>query len=543
MPQQSFDYIVIGSGSSGGVVAARLSESGRFTVLCIEAGTKDERHIWTRSPLGSAFMIEDPAVNWCDHAEPNVDLGNRRIYVPHGKLLGGSSAINSTICNRGQASDYDAWAQMGCVGWSFQDVLPYFKKLESTDVGSDAFRGRKGPIRISTASKITPFYDLFIASAQATGLPSNHDYMGVTQTGVAMAQLAVQRGRRQSTATQYLAPARRRRNLTILTGAEATSLIVEQNVCKGVRYHHNGAMSEVRATREVIVSCGTVNTPKLLELSGIGNPNVLSRYGIPVVADVPGVGENLRDHFGPMLKWTLAKPGISLADLGHGWRFWRELCRYALRGEGFMAQGVGMMRVFARSHPGVEHADIQLIVNPYWVDVKDGKRRMSAVHGFLIYAQVQRPESSGRIHICSADPARAPRVEYRFLGTDNDRRTAISAVKCARQIVNAPPLADVAGQEILPGPNVQSDDEILDFIRATGTTTFHFSGTCKMGTDAMAVVDERLRVRGIRHLRVADASIMPTMVSGNTSIPCIMIGEKCADMVLADARADYVKEE
>ncbi len=531
----SYDYIVVGSGSAGGVIAARLSENGRYAVLCLEAGAKGENHIWTKSPLGGAFMIEDPTVNWCDYSQPDESHGNRRIYVAHGKILGGSSAINATIYNRGQRRDYDTWAQMGCTGWSYDDVLPFFKKLESSEIGSAEYRGRSGPIRVSVSSKLTPFYDLFIRSAQAVGIPLNPDYCGGSQFGVAMAQQAAHRGFRQSTATQYLAAARRRPNLTILSGAEAKELILEGRRCVGVRYRRNGGIEEARASREVIVSCGAVNSPKLLELSGIGNPDILSRHGIPVVHALPGVGENLRDHYGPTMKWTFTKPGISASSLGRGWRLAREVLRFVLLGKGLASQGLGTMRAFVKSDPSVEDADIQIIGNPYIFDIVNGKRRMSPLEGFLVFTQVQRPESTGSVHIQSSDAFSPPSINYRFLATENDRRVAVASVRKVREIAAAPPIADVIAEELLPGPAVQSDAEIVDFIRNTGATTFHFSGTCKMGKDPSAVVDERLRVHGIEGLRVADASIMPIIVSGNTSIPCMMIGEKCADMVLSDA--------
>ena len=531
----AYDFIVVGAGSSGGVIAARLSENARYRVLCLEAGTKDHRYIWTRSPLGGAFMIENRKVNWCDYSQPSESHGNRPIYVPHGKMLGGSSSINGTICNRGQPGDYDAWAEMGCLGWSYKDVLPYFKKLERSDIGSDEFRGRTGPISVTETSKITPFYDLFIASARSVGIPANADYCGSTQLGVAMAQQTARRGVRHSTATQYLGPASKRRNLTVLKGAEATSLIVEGTKCVGVRFQRDGRVEEARALREVIVSCGAVNSPKLLELSGIGNPEVLSKHGIAVKHALPGVGENLRDHFGPTLKWTLNRPGISVAKQGHGWRLAREIARYILLGEGFISQGIGTMRVFTCSREGLKEPDIQMIANPFIVEMKNGKRQMSPLEAFFITTQVQRPESRGTVHISSANALSSPHINYTFLATENDRRIAIASVRKAREIVGAAPMSEVIGEETLPGPKIQGDDEIVDFIRSTGGTTYHFAGTCKMGRDATSVVDERLRVHGISGLRIADASIMPTLVSGNTGVPCIMIGEKCADMIAADA--------
>jgi choline dehydrogenase len=531
----SFDYIVVGSGSSGGVVAARLSEGGKYRVACLEAGTKGANYIWTKPPAGVAMMIRNPTVNWRRESQPNATTADRPIYVPGGKLLGGSSAINGMIYNRGQKGDYNTWAQMGCKGWSYEDVLPYFKKIESTEIGDDAFRGRSGPIKVETTRKTSPFYDLFIKSAQAIGLPLNPDYSGAAQYGVAMAQQTVHRGFRQSVATQYLAPASKRPNLAIIQGAEAASLIMEGQRCVGVRYRRNGAMEEVRASREVIVSSGAAGSPKLLELSGIGNPEILARHGIEVIHALPGVGENLRDHYGPMLQWTFKQRGISLAEKGRGWKLLLEIARYGLLRSGFIAQGLATMRVFTRSHDGIEDANIALLVNPHLVEYGPKRWMMSPIDGFYISAQVQRPESCGSIHIKSADPFADPAINYNFLATENDRHTAIMAFRRAREIVQTAPLSETIDREILPGPQVQSDVEILDFIRTNGGTTFHPVGTCKMGHDAMSVVDDRLRVHGVQGLRVADASIMPTMISGNTSIPCMMIGERCADMIQADA--------
>jgi choline dehydrogenase len=528
-----YDFIVIGSGSSGGVLAARLSAGGKYTVLCLEAGI--DGYLWTHPPAGTAFMIQNPKVNWCRYSTPNETTADRPLYVPGGKVIGGTSAINGMIFNRGQRTDYDQWAELGCRGWSYADVLPYFKKLESTEIGDDAYRGRNGPVKVTVAEKTSPFFDLFIQSAQAVGYPVNPDYTGTTQYGVAMAQQTIYRGIRQSTANQYLGPARRRLNLTVEAGAEATALILEGKQCVGVRFRGGGDDREARAKREVIVCAGAIGSPKLLELSGIGNPEVLARHGVPLVHELPGVGENLRDHFGPTLKWTFKRRGISLAGRGRGLGLLREIVRYALLRKGFISQGIATLRVFTRSSEHIaEQADIGLLINPFFVEIENGKRRMSNQHGFFIYAQVQRPESSGSIHIVSGDPSAAPAINYSFLATDNDRRVAVAAVRRAREIAAAKPIADEIAQEIAPGPTVQSDDEIIDYIRKNAATTFHLVGTCKMGHGPMAVVDERLRVHGISGLRVADASIMPMIISGNTSVPCMMIGEKCADMILSD---------
>ena len=533
-----YDYIVVGSGSGGGAAAGRLSESGKHTVLCLEAGTKGAKYIWTRPPAGAANLVDNPAANWRYQSEPHEGHGNRQIYIPRGKILGGSSAINGVIYNRGQRLDYDTWAQMGCRGWSYDDVLPILKKMESTDIGDDEFRGRCGPIPVNEASKISPFYDLFIGAANAVGIPYNSDYSGATQEGVAMAQQTVKRGLRQSTATQYLEPARKRPNITIHSGAEASALLFDGKRCVGVRYVRNGRTEEARAAREVIVSCGTANSPKLLELSGIGDPDRLAKHGITPVHTLPGVGEGMRDHYGAILKWRFNRPGISLAKRGRGWRLMLEILRFGLFRDGFISQGIGTVRVFTRSRPDLENPDIMMVVAPYMTEMKEGRgRRLSPVEGFFMYSHVQRTESTGSIHIRSANPADPPAINFRFLQTPNDRMTSIAAVRRAREIVESPPLAETIAEELQPGPDIQSDEEILKFIQDTGQITHHMVGTCRMGQDDMAVVDDRLRVRGIEGLRVADASIMPTLTSGNTNIPSIMIGEKCAAMVLEDAGA------
>jgi choline dehydrogenase len=476
-------------------------------------------------------------VDWRYESEPGETHANRTIPVPRGKMLGGSSSINAIVYNRGQKLDYDTWSDLGCKGWSYRQVLPYLKKLESTEIGSDEYRGRTGPVKVTQTTKLCAFFDLFIQASARAGIPYNPDYSGATQEGVAMAQLTAYRGERQSTATSYLKPASKRRNLTILTGAEATSLILEGTHCVGVTYRRGGTLHEARAKREVIVSTGTANSPKLLELSGIGNPEILRERGIAVRHALPGVGENLRDHFAATMKWTFNRPGISLASKGRGWRLWVEVLRWVFLRKGLIAQGHGAIRVFARSRPELKEPDVMMVVSPYIIELKESGRgrRMSATEGFFMYTHVQRTESAGSIHIRSADPFAPPAISYRFLDTEYDRATAIAAVRRARDIAAASPMRDVIAEEIAPGPHVQSDEAILDTIRKTGLPTQHMVGTCKMGTDPMAVVDERLRVHGLTGLRVADASVMPTIVSGNTSVPCMMIGEKCAAMVLEDA--------
>jgi len=534
----SHDYIVIGSGAGGGVVAARLSEDGRHRVLCLEAGTADEKYFWARPPTGSLFMFSDPKVNWCYYSEPDPSHGDRPMFVPRGKMLGGTTSINGMVYNRGQRGDYDAWAALGCPGWSYQDVLPYFKKIESTTIGSDQFRGRAGPIKVTEAQGVSRFFDLFMRAANAAGIPSTADYSGESQEGIAFAQQTVHRGQRSSTATAYLAPARRRPNLSIVTGAEATSLLMEGRRCVGVRYVRNGATHEVRARREVIVACGTANTPKLLELSGIGDPQVLRDHGIDVVHALPGVGENLRDHYACATRWRLNASGLSLSRQVRGWRLVGQILRYALTRTGMLTMVFGSVRAFTRSRPDLPHPDIMILAAPFIVEVKPGQsHKVQPIEGFYVNAHPQRTESTGSVHIRSRDPFAPPAIRYRFLQTEGDRATAIAAVRRMREVVMSPPLRDFIAEELHPGPKVQTDEDILALLRSQGHITHHMVGTCRMGQDALAVVDERLRVHGIVGLRIADASVMPTITSGNTAIPTMMIGERCADMVLADAGA------
>lgn len=531
-----YDYIVIGSGAGGGVVAARLSESGVHRVLCLEAGTVNEKYFWSRPPTGSLFMFSDPKVNWCYQSEPDPSHGNRSLFVPRGKMLGGTTSINGMIYNRGQRADYDSWASQGCPGWGYDDVLPYLKKIESTQIGSDRYRGRTGAIRVTEAKSNSRFADLFIRAANAAGIASNPDYSGETQEGIAFAQQTVYRGMRRSTATDYLAPARGRRNLTIRSGAEATSLLMEGKRCVGVRFVVDGKTHEVRAAREVIVACGTANTPKLLELSGIGNPDLLREKGLEVVHPLPGVGENLRDHYASATRWRLNTTGISLSRQIRGLRLIGQVLQYVLTRTGMLTMVFGNVRAFTRSHAGVDRPDIMILAAPFIVEIKPGKsHHVLPIEGFYVNGHVLRTETTGSIHIRSSDPSAPPAIRYRFLETETDRKTAIAAIRRIREVVRMPPLGDHVAEELHPGPKVQTDEEILAFLRSEGQVTHHMVGTCRMGQDAMAVVDARLRVRGLQGLRIADASVMPTMTSGNTAVPTMMIGEKCADMVLADA--------
>jgi choline dehydrogenase len=532
-----YDFIVVGAGSAGAAVASRLSESGTYRVLLLEAGTEGSSYFWSRVPVGVAKLIDNPAVNWCYSAEPDDGSGGRRIEVPRGKMLGGSSSINGMVYIRGQAQDYDHWAQLGNRGWSWQDVLPVFKRMENYDGGSDELRGRNGPLRITDSPRHkVPLLEKMIEAAGKIGLPYNPDLNGETQEGIGMSQVTIAKGRRQSTAFCYLDPARSRPNLVIEQGAMAERLVLEGKRCVGVRYNVNGVPREARATREVIVSGGSINSPKLLELSGIGQADLLRSLGIEPVHQLKGVGENLRDHYSPRVKFAITEPNATYNDNARGWRLAREAIKYAFLREGFLASTSVPIRMYFRTRPGAETPDATISVLPFLYEMVGRERRIHRTkRGITMNINVLRSESIGSIHARSANPADPPAIRFNFLSAQADRDGLLAAIRKARELMSTSPLKEITGEEIAPGAHLQTDEEILGWVRNNAETTYHPVGTCKMGSDPMAVVDSELRVHGIEGLRIADASIMPTLTSGNTNAPSIMIGEKCAAMVLAAA--------
>ena len=532
----TYDYIVVGAGSAGAVVASRLTESGKHRVLLLEAGTQGSNFFWSKVPVGVSKMIDDPAVNWCYSSEPDEGSGGRRIAVPRGRMLGGSSSINGMVYMRGQAQDYDHWAQLGNRGWSFQDVLPIFKRMERFEGGSDEFRGRDGILPVThTPRHKVPLLEKMIEAAEKMGLPYNPDQNGASQEGIGMSQVTITRGRRQSTAYCYLDPARGRTNLQIDQGAIAEQLILEGRRCVGVRYSINGEKREARATREVIVSGGSINSPKLLELSGIGQGDRLRALGIAPVHELQGVGENLRDHYSPRMKFEITGKNLTFNDNARGWRLAREALKYALLREGFLASTAVPIRLYFRTRVGLDSPDATISIAPFLYEMVGKERRVSAQKGITMNVNVLRSESTGSVHIKSADPAEPPAIRFNFLSTEHDRTGIVTVLRKGRELMATSPLKEVTGQEIAPGAHLQSDADLLEWVRNNAETTYHPVGTCKMGNDPRAVVDPELRVHGIAGLRIADASIMPTLTSGNTNAPAIMIGEKCAAMVLAAA--------
>jgi choline dehydrogenase len=452
--------------------------------------------------------------------------------VPRGKILGGSSAINGMAFVRGQAQDFDTWAQMGNQGWSYADVLPFFKRMESYEGGDDGFRGRDGPLRITNPPPRDPLFVALIKAAAEIGITHNPDYNGASQDGIAMSQASISGGRRMSTARCYLEPIMKRSNLHIETDALTEALMLEDTRCVGVRYSVAGNVRQARAAREVVVSAGTINSPQLLELSGIGQPERLRSLGIEVRHELLGVGENLRDHFAPRTRWAIGTKGITFNDRGRGLGLVWQAIRYAALGQGMLGAVAAPIRAFVRSREGLEAPDVLLGWVPMLTEPGPKGPRISRQSGVTCYAHPMRPESRGHIHITSSEPRTPPAINFNFLSSPIDAEITVRAVRIARAVMTAPAMASMRVTEIAPGVARTTDDEVLDWVKQVAETTYHPVGTCRMGTDAMAVVDAQLCVRGLAGLRVADASIMPTLTSGNTNAPSIMIGEKAADMVL-----------
>jgi choline dehydrogenase len=533
---QSYDYIVVGAGSAGAVVANRLSADPRNKVLLLEAGPAS--HPWTHIPIGYAKLLTNPAANWLYSSQPEPSTNGRSLRVPRGKLLGGSSSLNGMAFVRGQSHDFDSWAQLGNQGWSYTDVLPFFRRMESYEGGGDdEFRGRDGPLRVTNPEPSDPLFAALIKAAGQVGIAHNPDYNGAAQDGIAMSQATIASGRRMSTARCYLDPIRSRPNLRIEANALTEALLLDGKRCTGVRYTVAGDKREAKATREVVISAGTINSPQLLELSGIGQPERLRALGIEVRHELPGVGENLRDHYAPRTRWAIGAKNITFNDRGRGLGLVWQALRYALWRQGLLGMVAAPIRAFVRSREGLEAPDSLLGWVPMLTELTPKGPKISRQSGVTCYAHPMRPESKGHIHLASANPREAPAINFNFLSSPIDAEITVRAVRIARAVMTAPAMAPLQVTEIGPGENCTTDSEIMDWVRQVAETTFHPVGTCKMGQDPMAVVDHRLRVHGIDGLRVADASIMPTLTSGNTNAPSIMIGEKAADMVLNHAAA------
>ncbi len=535
MTASVFDYVIVGAGSAGCVLANRLSADGNYSVLLLEAGPRD-RYLWIHIPIGYAKTMFNPDYNWCFYTEPDPGMNNRQIYWPRGKVLGGSSAINGLIYIRGQPQDYDRWEALGNPGWGWKDVLPHFIRSERNQRGANEYHGADGEQGVSDVSEPHELAEAFIAACQQVGIRRNKDFNGKLQEGAGYYQLTTWRGWRCSTAVGYLRPARRRANLRVETAAHVTRVVFESKRALGVVYRRGGETHEARAQREVLLCAGALQSPQLLQLSGVAEAALLRRHGVAVVQDLPGVGRNLQDHLQVRVIHRCAKPITTNDDMRSVWRKLRMGLSYVLARRGPLAIGINQAGAFARTHPAVATPDVQFHFAALSADMPGAP--LHAFSGFTSSVCQLRPESRGTVTIKSTDPFEPPAMRPNYLSAESDRRTVVAAVKLARKIAAAPALAPYVIDEYMPGPDAQSDEALLEFARNTGVTIFHPSGTCKMGANAEAVVDARLRVHGLAALRVVDCSIIPTLPSGNTHAPAVMIAEKAADMILEDARSE-----
>lgn len=523
-----YDYIIVGAGSAGAVLAARLTEDPAVHVLLLEAGVAS--HPMSFLPVSFGLLIDNPAANWVYRSDPEPGTANREIPVPRGKLLGGSSSINGLVYVRGQPLDYDTWAQMGNRGWSWQDVAPVFRRMEDFERGDDGIRGAGGPLHVSEVPDQNPLYDALFEAAVQAGFKRNRDYNGPDQEGIVKTQTTIRRGIRMSTAQCYLKPAKNRQNLHIVTEALTRRLILEGTHVAGVEYERGGQVTSERAGREVILCAGAVGSPQILELSGIGQPDLLASHGIQTRHALPGVGEHFRDHMNARIQWRMKMQGVSYNTRAKGLALVGEALKYALTRGGFLSLPSAPLLAFLKTRPELETPDVQMHLVPYAIR-NPKKRELHDWPGFTIACYQLRPESQGSIHIRSADPKAQPAIRFNFLHDPIDQRTMVDGFRMMRNIVGAPAMDPFRGEEFSPGPDTTTDDDILTYMRTKSETAYHPMGTCRMGPHADCVVDENLRVHGLTGLRIADASIMPTMPSGNTNAPCIMIGEKAADLV------------
>ncbi len=533
---ETFDFIVTGAGSAGCPVAARLSESGKYRVLLLEAGPPD-RNPWIHIPLGYTKTYTDPRVNWMFDSEPEPQLNGRSLYVPRGKVLGGTSSINGMVYMRGTPTDYDNWRQRGCEGWDWENVLQFFKRAENQERGADDFHGVGGPLNVSNPVRC-PLGDAMVQAAVEAGIPENPDFNGAKQEGVGYYQTTTGNRRRWSAAKAYLRPARARTNLTIATNAQATRILIEDGRAVGVEYHTPEGLCTAKCRGEIVVSGGVYGSPQLLQLSGLGPADLLHQLGIPVVRDMPGVGAHLHDHFNTYLVWRCSQP-VTINDLAmSAVEKLKAGVQYALTRSGHLSNAGIYAGAFVKSDPRLDQPDLQ--INMFGWSAYERQRTGIKPHPFSAFTLSPvhlRPEGRGTVRIKSPDPLAPPAIQFNFLASEYDFQALIYGTRLSRKIAAQPALKPFVMEEVIPGAECESDDQLIEEIRVRGVTNQHPVGTCRMGREVDAVVDPRLRVHGVERLRVADASIMPQVPGGNTNAPSIMIGEKCAAMILEDAKA------
>lgn len=529
----SFDYVIVGGGSAGCVLANRLSADPAVRVCLLEAGDTDW-YPWIHVPIGYFFTINNPRTDWCYVSEPDSNLAGRSIKYPRGRVLGGSSSINAMVYIRGHAADYDGWAQLGNRGWSWDEVLPYFKKSEDHYLGANAVHGAGGELRVEGLRASWEILDAFCDAAVECGIPRTDDFNAGDNFGVGYFQVTQRNGVRMSTARAFLKPVRHRPNLTVYTKTQVARLTLEERRVTGLVALRGGQELQVRAQREVILSAGSIGSPQILMLSGIGDGGALSALGVTVQHNLPGVGRNLQDHIAMRTMLRVANTVTLNQQASTPWGRVKMGLDYVFQRKGPLTIPPALVNAFLRSDPSQPIPDLQFVCYPVTYDkLGDMPHHFP---GFTAGVCLLHPESRGSVSLKSASPLDAPAVHLNFLDTENDRRTALAGVRALRRVCQAPAMQRFSPSEFLPGADIQRDDELLEGIAKMAGTIFHPVGTCKMGSDPAAVVDQQLRVHGIERLRVVDASIMPTIISGNTNATAIMIGEKASDMILDDAR-------